>query len=723
MLATGNPDKKVILMTATPVNNSIWDLYRQVSLITGSYDAYFRDYGIRDLHNFFKEVQDGSADIFTLLEQIMVRRSRQDVKKRQEAGEEIRLPGKGIIQFPERQLHTVEYDLTGSYDGFYEQIVNYIESLALISFNVEEYRREEQVDDKVKQVQQYSNALIGLMKTLYLKRLESSLTAFEISIQRQRDFQQRFYEFLVNDGKLLDSHNNRKLLSMQAFEDDIVQEDFQGIIDSLPEVNIDDYYVGKLREKLQEDRNTLDDILKLVKLIQKQDDETQRDAKLNRLKALLGDTLQGKKVLIFSYYQDTAQYIYEQLKADMTWFDMWDSPPVIDVVHGSVDGHRRESLVKRFAPEANTLPDQPSPISDDHPAIDILISTDVLSEGQNLQDAGIIINYDLHWTPIRMIQRAGRIDRLGTNFETLAIYNFFPQTGLENLLQLVRRLQERIRNIDRSVGSDASILGEPISSRSLEQLKRLQNADPTLIDELEHEIELVSTDEMKLPLVVYLQQSGLERMQSIPKGIGSGIAKSTQRPSGVFFAFQTDNQHIWRFYADDGEIITDKRRLYKYLFVPTSEAEPRVMPKNFEVFDLLDQATQDVIKDINKSRKSNQIKAKMGKINRDLETALIQAELFAMDGTVNEDAVAPSDLRDKVQQVVAHIPLNAFNRSKELKAIRQAYNQHKNQRILVESLDIFFVENDVYRDIPTKKTTLERIGEEDLKLIAFEVFG
>src|SRR5690606_39703664 len=90
------------------------------------------------------------------------------------------------------------YDLAGTYDGFYEKIVQRIESLALISFNIEQFRREEQVDEEVERVRQYSDALIGLLKTLYLKRLESSLVAFEVSIRRHQQFQQRFYDFLVN---------------------------------------------------------------------------------------------------------------------------------------------------------------------------------------------------------------------------------------------------------------------------------------------------------------------------------------------------------------------------------------------------------------------------------------------------------------------------------------------------------------------------------------------
>lgn len=721
MLATGKSDTIVILLTATPINNSIWDLYNQLSLITRSQDAYFREYGIRNLRGFFAEVQKGSADIFSLLEQIMVRRSRIDVKKRQEAGEEIRLPGKGVIEFPERQLHTVRYDLAGSYDGFYEKIVMRIENLALISFNIEQYRREDQVDDDVERVRQYSSALVGLLKTLYLKRLESSLTAFRVSIERQQQFQERFYDFLMNQERLLDSATNRKLLALQASDEDVSQDEIDALIETLPEADIRDYDIKEIKRELRRDQNALDAILDMVKLIQTQKDEAKRDAKLSELKRLLGEELPNQKVLLFSYYQDTAQYIYEQITRDTSWQSGWDRPPVIETVHGSVDGYRREQIVKRFAPEANSSSEKPVLIDDDSPEIDILVSTDVLSEGQNLQDAGIVINYDLHWTPIRMIQRAGRIDRLGTDYDTLHIYNVFPQEGLEELLNLVQRLRDRIRDIDRTVGQDASILGEAISARSLNQLKRINAEDETVIDELEQDVELVSTDEMKLPLMIYLQQMGMEKVQSIPRGIGSGIAPSVPRPSGVFFAFQAHDRHFWRLYRPDGEVISDKRRLYRYLQVPTDEK--RVVPSDFEVYDRLDEATRDVLKEVNKALRSRRLKPKLGKINKELEAALRQATLISMDDSAPDERSVPDELREKVQRVIENVSLDAFKRDKRLKEIRSTYQETGNQLELVQALDEFFIESELYRDVPVPKTTFDQLKEEDLHLIAYEVFG
>jgi len=718
LLATGNPNKRVILMTATPINNSIWDLYHQVSFITRQTDTFFREYGIRNLNSFFREVKDGGADIFLLLEQTMVRRSRQDVKQRQQAGEEIRLPGKGVIHFPERTLHAVTYDLEQTYDGIYQDIVDIIEDLSLVSFNIEKFRKTDRDNQDIRQKQTRSEALIGILKTLYLKRLESSLHAFETSIKSQANFQRRFYATLRDHQKLLDPASNRKILAIQASGEDNPEE-IAALIDELSDVEIGDYDVREIEREVKRDIQSLENIILKIQLAQQKKEAHLRDAKLVAVKELLANNLAGQKVLIFSYYRDTAQYVYDELCKDHRWSASWEKPPVIEVIHGGTDGNRRERLVKRFAPQANTQEKESSAISASEPEVDILISTDVLSEGQNLQDAGVIINYDLHWTPIRMIQRAGRIDRLGTAFEKLAIYNCFPQSGLESLLGLVERLQDRIRDIDRTVGLDASVLGEIISTRSLEQLRRLRNGDSTVIDALENENELVSTDEMKFPLMLYLQQVGMDRIRAIPCGIGSGMAKST-RTSGIFFAFEARNRHFWRLYTDDGELITDKRRLFRYLQAP--ESEKRVMPAQFEVYDALDKATKDVLKEINSTILSQRVPPKMSKTNSDLNILLVQTSFFNT-ATLPEEQDAFETLRQRVQNVIQHVPLEPFKRDKTLKGIRERYQRNQNQQELVEALDAFFIENELYRDLPIAKTTLDQVRIEDLKLIAYEVFG
>jgi len=134
------------------------------------------------------------------------------------------------------------------------------------------------------------------------------------------------------------------------------------------------------------------------------------------------------------------------------------------------DPKERIKIVRHFAPKANGHPQ----LAGTDEEIGILISTDVLSEGQNLQDCGLLLNYDLHWNPTRMVQRAGRIDRIGTEFDTVWIYNMFPDEGLERLLGLVERLSQRISDIDSLGLLDASVLGETVHPRNFNTLRRIE---------------------------------------------------------------------------------------------------------------------------------------------------------------------------------------------------------------------------------------------------------
>ena len=306
-------------------------------------------------------MQDGGADIFTLLEQTMFAAAARH-QQRQQARRRNPLPGKG---HPLSRTQVVQRQpIWKLLRRVLRKIAARIESLSLISFNIEQYRKGKLTRNRT--CAAYSNALIGILKTLYLKRLESSLAAFEVSIRRQQQFQKRFYDMLVNHERLLDSATNRRLLALEAMEDDSVTDDIDAIIETLPEADIRDYDLRAIRRELSLDMQTLDAILDMVALVQRQAEEQKRDAKLVEVKRLLAEDLRGQKVLIFSYYRDTAQYLYEALSADPDWQESWSMPPVIEVIHGDTDPHRREQIVKRFAPKANSTEDSPAPISNTH---------------------------------------------------------------------------------------------------------------------------------------------------------------------------------------------------------------------------------------------------------------------------------------------------------------------------------------------------------------------
>src|SRR5258707_15826781 len=160
---------------------------------------------------------------------------------------------------------------------------------------------------------------------------------------------------------------------------------------------------------------------------------------------------------------------------------------------------------------------------------------DVLSEGQNLQDCGVLINYDLHWNPTRMVQRAGRIDRIGTNFDTLWVLNMFPDEGLEKLLGLVESLSRKIVSIDQSGFLDASILGEVVHPQNFNTLRRIEEEDGKVVEEQEQFVELVSS-EFLLQNLKNLLDSGMRQMlENLPDGIHSGLMR--QGAKGICFYF------------------------------------------------------------------------------------------------------------------------------------------------------------------------------------------
>jgi superfamily II DNA or RNA helicase len=707
LIGTGDRDKYVILMTATPINNSIWDLYHQMMLMTRGSESYYRDNGISNLKGFFQRVADDGAELFDLLEQSAVRRSRYDVKKRIAAGEKVTLPGKGEIRFPERRLKAIDYDLEKTYKGFYEEIASQIEQLNLVSYNIEAFKHQSDKNEINR-----NNALIGILKTTFLKRLESSLRAFEVSVERQRKFQRRFFD-LLQQGRLLDSPRHRKIL---ALEDEGEETAVDELVASLPEVSAEEYDLAAIRERLEADIQSLDDMLGWAKIVREESgDAYGQDAKLAEFKSQLAGELKGQKVLVFTYYEDTARYLHEKLSADTEWVELAGQPR-LGIISGKTDPSSRENIVRRFAPVANTPADPVTGQPNERELqklraeeIQILISTDVLSEGQNLQDAGVLINYDLHWNPVRMIQRAGRIDRLGTAFETLSIYNCFPEKGLESLLRLVERLQQRIRDIDRTVGLDASVLGEIIHPKSQEDLKRIKSGENQVMDELERASELLSADEMKLPLLMYLQAVGAEKLSEIPLGIHS-IKRSNQ--PGLFFAFRARERHFWRFYPADGSTpMSDIRRIFRML--QCVREEPR-LEADRQVFEEVERAASDILRDLQSLRAAQRIRPQMSGLNKKFYDALNQMSLF---GEV------PPELRNRLNQVLQNISLRMFERDPKLKAILQTYqaNENPNPQVLAEQLDAFFMDNELYREI-IEPTVLEQIKKDDLQLVCYEIF-
>src|SRR5258707_1039959 len=375
-------------------------------------------------------------------------------------------------------------------------------------------------------------------------------------------------------------------------------------IETLPTLNAELYDLKRLHNDLRKDVNALREIWHDIAAI-----TPAEDAKLEKLKALLAGELKGQKVLIFTYYKDTARYLYRQLGSDDPAAVQWRASagePRIRRMDRGADARERARLVAQFAPHANHKPE----IAGSDNEIDILISTDVLSEGQNLQDCGVLINYDLHWNPTRMVQRAGRIDRIGTSFDTLWVLNMFPDDGLEKLLGLVESLSRKIADIDRNGLLDSSILGEIVHPQNFNTLRRIEEEDGTVVEEQEQFIELVSSEFLLQQLKGLLDSDMRQTLEGLPDGIHSGLVR--QGAKGVFFYFTAQDKksgkgaarrardHYWRYIdlSQDwrGGQIEDNRFVITNL-IQCQPDKLRVVPADGEIdiFTLQEQVIASII--------------------------------------------------------------------------------------------------------------------------------
>lgn len=299
----GGGRKKLILLTATPINNNIFDLYNQINLFAGNDRTYFAAAGIGDLYRYFlaarrDSIDQGSIRIFNLLEEVVIRRTRQFIRK---AYPEATIGGERVT-WPERRLRTVRYDLETTYEGIYQHIVQRIESLHLPHYNLETYRVDEENLDTFELGRQ--QALVGIFKSRFLKRFESSIDAFRISIHRALEFAKTYDEYL-QDGIILDSASFRQAIRLVAAdaEDDEnnsaprsqakeIDEhvDARAIVDGLPRLRPEKYDRRALHRDLTHDIDSLTDIWYKIKDIGHED-----DAKLQRFKELLRTELWGEK--------------------------------------------------------------------------------------------------------------------------------------------------------------------------------------------------------------------------------------------------------------------------------------------------------------------------------------------------------------------------------------------------------------------------------------------
>lgn len=664
---------KILFLTATPINNSPWDLYWQIMLLVSMDRSAFIKENIPDLFEFFKQVDSDPTILNDLLNEISIRRTRNYIIKNYPDAYIGNDDTKKIV-FPERILENIDYELDKTYKGMYKEISEIIsDKLTMAYYRMLEYRKEGIKTEEEKLQLGRMISIGGIFRTILLKRLESSVESFRISIKRQIDFLEQLKNAL-NVGKILSKSDFTKLLN--KFES-VTTEDIEEYLDkfeSLDGVQLspfkkENYRYEDLFEDINTDMTLLSSILKKVSAIKPQD-----DSKLNVLKNRLLELSKNGQILLFAYYADTLNYIYDEICKDSR-FNHLNIKAISSSGLTSHNPPQREKIVNDFTDGK----------------INILLSTDVLSEGQNLQSAKYLINYDLHWNPTRMVQRAGRIDRIGSPYNKIYIYNFFPENELEELLRLINILQKKISNINDSLGLDGSILGEKIKPKVFGIIRAIKDKDEGIFEELEDDT-FAGGEMFYQPLKDFMREKSIEEIEKIPYGVYSGIKNNSVAAIFLYYKYD-DDFHYWYLYdVNSNEIITHKSEIYEFISCDSNEV--RNIPY---FFDKVYEVNKIVLEDIERNYKHIEQQTKDSKLkewNTSNSTKFLKKMLDVLDYEIGEHLIeypADEDLEKKwydIQERLIYTPLTK-KRLQTLRKIWKEHNKHYNWKKTLQNLDNF----------------------------------
>jgi|APSaa5957512535_1039671.scaffolds.fasta_scaffold05887_2 superfamily II DNA or RNA helicase len=513
-------DAKAILLTATPFSNDATDIKNQIMLFHQSPKTFIPPANETDLDRYFREIKKDAPKLVELLRNIMVRRTRRYVLnqwgKEDESGRSYLQVGDEHKYFPKRRMETERYDINKVYQRKYEKIVGLIdkESLTFARYSVGLY-----VKNKYKDIQIYKDLgiagtkLVGLIRTLLLKRMESSLEAFKQSIRHYINSHKIFLKLLDEGIIPIGDVSYKAMYDIAKDDPDSINdpetiEEFRKKIKDAGETQykFDAFNIDKLISDIQNDVETFETIDGLIhRLTWKTDD------KLQSLQKLLDKDYSGKKVLIFTEFATTAVYLDDYLK--------WKGKKQ------QVDSATGNSIqcARLFDPENNPSND-PRPKKSEE--ISLLITTDVLAEGVNLQAGQVIINYDFHWNPTRLIQRAGRVDRIGSKNEFVTVHNFLLDPEMEEDLHLEYSVDNKINNIQKIIGEDYKILKED-EQINTEDIYAIYNGDDSILEREEVNPFEPSKFEKLLRDIQVNQPQLWEDFKKIPDGIrSSGNVKS-----------------------------------------------------------------------------------------------------------------------------------------------------------------------------------------------------
>ena len=589
---------KVLMLSATPVNNRFTDLKNQLALAYEGNSEFINEQldTKKPIEEIFRQAQKAfnawsklepearttdallrtlDFDFFEVLDSVTIARSRRHIEKYYNTEE--------IGKFPERlkpiskRPSLTDLNNAINYNEIYEQLMQ----LTLCIYTPSNYIFPSKMSKYVDLTHNKGNNLTQkgreqgiqrLMSINLLKRLESSVYSFNLTLKRIRDLIRSTIHAITQ----FEQYGKVDLDMYEANDNDFDMEDGNTdffTVGKKVKIDLADMDYKTWKEELQHDVDSLELLTLMVA-----DITPEHDLKLQTLFKLLDEKMANpinegnKKVLIFSAFSDTAEYLYDQVSSYMKALYGLDTA----VITGSIDG---KTTIKGLKATLNNVLTCFSPISKSRDVlmpgstkeIDVLIATDCISEGQNLQDCDYLVNYDIHWNPVRIIQRFGRIDRIGSRNQCIQLVNFWPDMTLDDYINLKSRVETRMKiSVMTSTGDDDLI--NPEEKGDLEyrkqQLKQLQD-EVVDIEDMSTGISIMDLglNEFRLDLLEYIKTH--EDLAKKPKGLHAVVSATEENPEGVIFVLRNinnniniDNQNrIHPFYmvyiGIDGEVVCD----------------------------------------------------------------------------------------------------------------------------------------------------------------------
>lgn len=590
---------KVLLLSATPVNNQLSDLRNQISFIAGgdvarepAADAAFTEtLGISSVKETSRLAQAQftnwaklpaakrrtrdliaaiGGDFFKLLDGLSIARSRRQIATHY-AGEMQRLGGFPVRPRP-KAIHA-PIDLRERFLSF-EQLDTEISALRLALYHPTSFLRPDLPQETLSAYEDRilggftqegrERILIAMMKVNFLKRLESSVDSFRLTLQRTIEKIDRLEERIVafEEHRNSDPDIDYDSLTPDQFEDpDFEGEDFT--IGGRRRIHLGHLQLPEWLKAVRNDRTQLQFLLEKTNTV-----TPERDGKLAELRALAKskvsnptitrDGKENRKILVFTAFADTARYLHTHL-APWARNELGVHTGLVCGDGGNAASLGRtdyDEILTNFAPIAKRRGDQTARFPNQDEEIDLLIATDCISEGQNLQDCDLLVNYDIHWNPVRIIQRFGRIDRIGSRNEAVQLVNFWPVADLDRYLGVKHRVEARMALVDMAATQTDNLLDpgqiEELVKEDLlfrdQQLKRLK--DEVLdLEDLDDAVSLTdfSLDEFRLDLLQYLEANRTE-LEEAGEGLYAVVPPKEDlfvraRPGVVFCLRQRIPEH------------------------------------------------------------------------------------------------------------------------------------------------------------------------------------